>query len=143
MSSLLIGSMWVTVRLPFSFKCTSIALNIVPDVIAVLRKCYVKVRKTDDSLYALKSSSSIRYGLQRHFLETCKGDSVHDKSSSGVSAESRSSMVFNWPFFADKYSFVVRTGFAITCLVAFASFEDKMSSKWYGLDRKIAKRFVN
>ena len=51
-----------------------------PDVVAVLRKCYVKVRKTDDSLYALKSSSSIRYGLQRHFLEACKGDIVHDKS---------------------------------------------------------------
>ena len=38
-------------------------------------------------------------------------------------------MAFNWPFFADKYSFIVRTEFSITCLVAFASFEDKMSSK--------------
>ena len=40
-----------------------------------------------------------------------------------------SSMVFNWPFFADKYSFIVRTEFAIICLVAFASFQEKMSSK--------------
>ena len=38
------------------------------------------MRKTDGSLYALKSFSSIRYGLQRHFLETCKEDIVHDKS---------------------------------------------------------------
>ena len=38
-------------------------------------------------------------------------------------------MVFNCPFFADKYSFIVRTEFAILCQVAFASFEDKMSSK--------------
>ena len=51
-----------------------------PDVVAVLRKCYVEVRKTDGSLYALKSFSSIRYGLQRHLLETRKGDFVHDKS---------------------------------------------------------------
>jgi hypothetical protein len=40
-----------------------------------------------------------------------------------------SSMVFNWPFFADKYSFIVRTEFAIICLIAFVSFQDKMSSK--------------
>ena len=51
-----------------------------PDVVAVLRKLYVEVRKTDGLLYALKSFSSIRYGLQRHFLETRKEDIVHDKS---------------------------------------------------------------
>jgi len=51
-----------------------------PDVVAVLRKFYVEVRKTDGSLYVLKSFSSIRYGLQRHFLETRKEDIVHAKS---------------------------------------------------------------
>ena len=51
-----------------------------PDGVAVLRKLYVEVRKTDGSLYALKSFSSIRYGLQRHFLETRKEDIIHDKS---------------------------------------------------------------
>jgi len=51
-----------------------------PDVVAVLRTFYVEVRKTDGSLYVLKSFSSIRYGLQRHFLETRKEDIVHAKS---------------------------------------------------------------
>ena len=49
----------------------------VKDIVATLRKFYGEVRKTDGSLYAKKSLITLRFGLQKHFMQTCKIDIIN------------------------------------------------------------------
>lgn len=49
------------------------------DVVKTLRQFYGEVRKTDGTLYAKKSLITLRFGLQKHFIETRKEDIINSE----------------------------------------------------------------
>ena len=50
----------------------------ITDVSGTLRKCYAEIRKTDGELYAPKSLMTIRFGLQKHFIQKRNEDIIND-----------------------------------------------------------------
>lgn len=50
----------------------------ITDVWETLRKCYAEIRKTDGELYAPKSLMTIRFGLQKHFIQKRNEDIIND-----------------------------------------------------------------